>query len=376
MAMLHLASRAGLRPHVATVDHGLRAGSADEAQMVARVCHDLNLPHVILPWQGWDQRGNLQEAARRARRKLLADWARGQGLTSVAFAHTRDDLAETFVMRLGRGAGVDGLAAMRPHWHENGIQFLRPLLAASRDDLRLFLRSIDAAWIDDPSNEMDRFDRVRVRKALKLLGPLGIDAARLAGVAAHMSQARIALESGVDALIQANVTGQAGILRLHPRIFDAPLDLQRRLLQRVITWVHPNEYGPRGPALVALRDRLQQGRAGQLAGCHFMIQDSAILAFREARTLPRHSADRVWDGVWQVTGPSKDLQIAALGSQGLRQWLNWRALGIPRAALLSQPSLWQGETLICTALMHATDGQQVFFRRPQGNCLDDLNLSH
>ena len=374
MAMLHLAHRAGLRPHVATVDHGLRAASADEARMVARVCANLGLPHETLHWQGWDQRGNLQDAARRARRRLLADWARGK--SAVALAHTRDDLAETLVMRLARGAGVDGLAAMRPKWQEQGVEFLRPLLGAAREDLRAFLRSIDAEWVDDPSNDMDRFDRVRVRKALKLLAPLGIDPARLADVAAHMSQARIALEAGAEALMQANVSGRAGILRMNPQIFAAPLDLQRRLLQWVITWVHPQDYGPRGPALVALRDRLQNGLGGQLAGCHFVQQQGVIFAFREGKTLRRVAADQIWDGQWSVVNPCLDMEIRPLAAEGLTQFPDWRDMGIPRAAMLSQPSLWQGETLIATPLMQRSDRPQVFFRAKQGNCLDDLNLSH
>lgn len=376
MAMLHLAHHAGLRPQVATVDHGLRSASADEARMVARVCAGLGLPHVTLLWQGWDHRGNLQLAARRARRGLLADWARTQGLSAVALAHTRDDLAETFLMRLGRGAGVDGLAAMQSQWQEHGIQFLRPLLATSRDDLRDFLRSIDAEWVEDPSNEMDRFDRVRVRKALKMLTPLGIEPRRIAEVAAHMSQARSGLEAGADRLITETITGRCGILCINPQIFDAPLDLQRRLLQRVILWLHPQDYAPRGPALVALRDRLQTGLGGQLAGCHFLVRAGILFAFREAKTLQHTRADQVWDGVWHVSHPSHDTQIGPLGAEGLRQWPDWRNLGLPRAAMLSQPSLWQGETLIDTALLHKSNLPPVFFRAKQGNCLDDLNLSH
>ena len=376
MALLHLAHQAGLRPKIATVDHGLRAASADEARMVARVCADLGLEHTTLSWQGWDHRGNLQNAARRARRALLADWAGAQGLTAVALAHTRDDLAETFLMRLGRGAGVDGLAAMRPLWHEQGVQFRRPLLAASRDHLREYLRGIDAEWVDDPSNEMDRFDRVRVRKALKLLAPLGIDPVRLADVAAHMSQARLALEAGAEALMRECVTARAGILWICPEIFDAPLDLQRRLLQQVIAGIHPQDYAPRGPALVALRDRLQRGVAGQLAGCHFTVHGGAILAFREGKTLQRLDADQVWDGVWHVGNPRQGTQIGPLGAEGLRQWPAWRGTGIPRAALLSQPSLWHKETLISTPCMGPNGEGPVFFRAKQGNCLDDLNLSH
>lgn len=376
MAMLHLAHRAGLRPQVATVDHGLRAASADEAQMVARVAADLGLHHSTLQWQGWDGLGNLQDHARRARRSLLADWARAQGLTSVALAHTRDDLAETFLMRLGRGAGIDGLSAMQSRWDEDGITFLRPLLAASRDDLRAFLNEISAQWVDDPSNEMDRFERVKIRKALTILAPLGIDSSRLADVAGHMSAARTALEAGADDLIRRHIAGRAGILSLDAAIFEAPPELQRRVLQKVILWLHPQDYTPRGDAVTALQIRLNRGAASQLAGCHFFPFKGQILAFREAKSQPRHAAAHIWDDVWQVQNPPPEMEIAALGPQGLLQWPQWRQIGWPRAALLSQPSLWQGDRLISTPLMADLGAKQVFFRARQGNCLDDLNLSH
>jgi hypothetical protein len=106
------------------------------------------------------------------------------------------------------------------------------------------------------------------------------------------------------------------------------------------------------------------------------VQFGAIYAFREVKSLQHHSADQVWDAVWHVANPANGWQIGPLGAEGLRQWSDWRGLGIPRAAMLSQPSLWQGETLIGTALMQGSDASQVFFRAKQGNCLDDLNLSH
>ena len=101
-----------VRLAAATVDHGLRPEAAAEAAGVAALCGRLGLAHATLRWEGWDGRGNLMDAARRARRRLLADWAAEQGLAAVALAHTRDDQAETVLMRLARGAGVDGLSAM------------------------------------------------------------------------------------------------------------------------------------------------------------------------------------------------------------------------------------------------------------------------
>ena len=104
MAMLHLAAASGLPVRVVTVDHGLRAGAAAEATEVGRICAGLGLPHEVLRWH-WDGCGNLQDAARRGRRAVMADWAQRVGVGAVALAHTQDDVAETFLMRLARGAG-------------------------------------------------------------------------------------------------------------------------------------------------------------------------------------------------------------------------------------------------------------------------------
>ena len=121
--MLYLAVEAGCDVAVATVDHGLRPEAAAEAAEVAAICAGLGVPHEILHWH-WDGAGNLQDAARRGRMALLADWARRRGLRTVALGHTEDDIAETFLMRLARDAGVDGLAAMAARREVAGVCLL------------------------------------------------------------------------------------------------------------------------------------------------------------------------------------------------------------------------------------------------------------
>ncbi len=139
MALMGLAAAAGVAAEVATVDHGLRPEAADEARMVAGRAAALGFAHEILHWDGRAASGNLPDAGRQARRRLLAEWAARRGLEAVVLAHTADDLAETFLMRLSRGAGVDGLSAMAGAFEAEGIRFLRPLLGVRRGALRAWL---------------------------------------------------------------------------------------------------------------------------------------------------------------------------------------------------------------------------------------------
>lgn len=381
MAMLHLAHRAGLAVWVATVDHGLRAESAAEAAQVARVCAGLGVPHQTLRWQGWDGKGNLQDQARRARRALLADWAQAHGL-AVALAHTRDDVAETFLMRLARGAGVDGLSAMSAHWTEAGVIWLRPLLGASREELRTALRGWGADWVEDPSNAAERFDRVRARKALRVLAPLGLGPDTLADVAGHLAEARVALEAAADAAAGRVLTVADGIVRIGEGFFSEPAELQRRLLQRVLLWIVPGDYGPRGAAVQGLLAKLRSGKSAQLAGCHFLNQGGAVLAFREAGAVKdlTSAADGLWDGRWHLEGPAAPgAEMRALGAAGLAQIADWRDLGVPRAALLSQPALWQGDQLFaapCARAVHGPSGNWRAISHPGADALFLSVLSH
>ncbi|MGN6142577.1 MAG: tRNA lysidine(34) synthetase TilS, partial [Mesorhizobium sp.] len=207
-----------------TVDHALRAGSAAEADTVARLCATRGSPHNTVRWDGPQPATGLPAAARTARYRLLGRAARAAGIGLVLTGHTADDQAETVLMRQARAASADagpeadgrGLAGMAPATLYDGEMWIvRPLLGMRRAALRDWLAGQGAGWIDDPTNDNRTFERPRIRARLG------------AGAAAHFGQAiapaepaasaRVDLGMRAAALIRAQAGRPApGLLRLAP----------------------------------------------------------------------------------------------------------------------------------------------------------------
>lgn len=367
LALLHMAIRA--RPHLGwqvfavTVDHGLRPESAEEAAGVAAFCASFGVAHQTLRWQGPEARGNLMDQARRARLALIGDWARARGIGHVLMGHTADDDAEGFLMNLAREAGIDGLSGMRAMWQEGGVAWHRPLLPLTRAALRAYLVEQGMTWVEDPSNDNPRFARVKARRALAALAPLGITVERLSQTIAHLADARQGLDLAT-AEVAARMRGEVGMLELPVEEFAAlSPEIARRLLSGAIRWMGGAGHAPRGAQLGALQRRLAEGTEGQLGGVCFRLRKGRLLIVREPRAVMGPVAlGEVWDHRWQVTGPeAPGLKIAALGAEGLRQGEALPGAMRPalrpdlrpalRAGLLVSPGLWRGEELVAAPLM-------------------------
>lgn len=344
----------------ATVDHGLRPEAAGEARMVARFCATRDIPHETLHWRDRDTRGNLPDRARRARYGLLAGWARDSGIACVALGHTLDDQAETFLMRLAREAGVDGLSAMARNWTQNGVAFARPMLDISRCELRAVLRARGLTWAEDPTNADMAHERIRARRALAALAPLGIEARTLAAVSGHMAAARDALEAQMIgaarriARIELGdvVIDRAGLAGLDPEI-------ARRLLRAALMWISGAAYPPRGPALLDALDRVRAGEDRTLHGCRIVARPDILRITREAQAVMGHFVPpgALWDGRWRLTGPEPaGAQVGSLGEAGLGLCPDRRNGPLPAASLRASPAVWRGETLVAAPLAGLGNG--------------------
>ena len=248
MALMGLLSRwrsraPATRPRVSvlTVDHGLRAQSAAEAEFVKRAAESIGLQHATLVWTGPKASSGIQDAARRARYRLLEDHVASQPdrPAAIVLAHHQDDQAETVLMRLARGSALDGLAGMsplRPVIRLDGVFLARPLLGVPKERLAASLGPLNLRALTDPSNENLEFERVRIRAARAMLEELGLTNAMLALSASRLRRARRAIERSTKQLDDAAVDWHAGAYAtIDCAAFNAaPAEIRVRLLARII----------------------------------------------------------------------------------------------------------------------------------------------
>jgi tRNA(Ile)-lysidine synthase len=298
MALMWLVARwrnalaRGPRLIAVTVDHGLRSEAAAEARHVKRLARSLDLPHRTVRWIGVKPKTGLPAAARAARYRLLAQAARAKGATHILTAHTRDDQAETLLMRMLRGSGISGLAAMARESERDGVRLARPFLDVSKSRLIATLKKAKLDFADDPSNRDTNFTRPRLRAVMPVLAAEGGDARNLARLALRLARANAAVEVLTDGAerylalrglasrysearpgndAKAFDTKTYDAKTYDAKTYDAkafaamPEEIRLRLLKRAI-----DRYGHEGPAelgkieaLLAALDRACAGQARQ-----------------------------------------------------------------------------------------------------------------
>ena len=268
LALMHLlagfARQEGLPPPmVLTVDHGLRKSSATDAKKVAAWAKRAGLAAKVLTWRGKKPKTGIEAAAREARYRLMGDFLVKHQIATLFVGHNQDDQAETFLLRLARGSGLDGLAGMqlRAPWPVEGFGGLglaRPLLGVSRDQLRAYLKARGQAGLEDPMNEDAAFDRVKIRKARDVLAGAGLTVARIAAAAAHLARARESLDVMTAAVVlrAARKRDGGGILLDAAALAAAPREVALRALAGVLMAVGEQAYRPRFESLERLFDQI------------------------------------------------------------------------------------------------------------------------
>jgi tRNA(Ile)-lysidine synthase len=285
--------------HVATVDHGLRPEAADEARQVAALCARLGPSHDILVWR--PGRSVAQAAARAARHRLLAQWARAHTLPVVCLGHTRDDRIETFLLRARAGSHWRGLAgpmpsAPSPVWPEGaGVRLARPLLAFGRQELRDGLTARAIPWIEDPSNDAAKYERVRMRRLAARLGEH--DRGHIVAIMDRLAELRSAVAASARDALAAHVRAATDEAWLNASAFrQLSAETRLRLIEALVMSAGGAKAPPETGRLESLTRRLAQpggvGAGATLAGA-WVTEAGPDLRFKPAPTRRSAAAGRL-----------------------------------------------------------------------------------
>lgn len=259
MALLHLLSHhSDIKTiHAITIDHGLRKDSAKEAKTVAGWVKGWpGVEHHILKWTGTKPEAAIMEKARTARYDLMAKWCAKHKISELWLGHNQTDQAETFLFRLAKGSGLDGLGAMKQKqaYKNTTLNLLRPLLGVAKKDLLQYCITNDVPHVQDPTNVNQKYARSRLRQSLPVLEAEGLSEKRLAVTAQRLARARDALDFYTEVALEGavSITKNKAAIDLETLV-SVPAEIRLRMVRQVLGRMGVDSYGPR---LETLEDRL------------------------------------------------------------------------------------------------------------------------
>lgn len=390
LTLLHEALAAAPRPGVtlcaATIDHGLRAGAAEEAEQVGSFCRQRDIPHRIARWQGEKPTTGLAASAREARYRLLADLAEDFGTRRIVTAHTLDDQRETIAMRASRtetgdqAPGLSGMAALT--LYDCRIFILRPWLACRRQDIRDELTRRDIPWVDDPSNQDLRSERVRTRRtlgvdhgyeaALKTIKAAAEGRRQLSDAAAALLDSRARMIDRTVAVLAPDIADAAPAPLAHAisaliMVLGGRRHLPGREQMDKVMALVTGPYKDRHP------DRTTAGR------CLIVRSAGGLFIARECRGLPSLRLEpgdtAIWDGRFRITSHSDEPVLVHAGRNAddaaeyrkaetedlLPPFMRRHADAVaPRFSLLAQPQASRQPDLLSLACKPELGGYDRF----------------
>jgi tRNA(Ile)-lysidine synthase len=360
------------------VEHGLRPESAAEAAQVKIQLARMSIKAEILPWTHGEIHNRLHEKAREARYNLLMQGCRTFGASDLLLAHHSGDQAETVLMRIAKGSGIDGLAGIAAQNVREGVRLLRPLLPVSKERLIATCNELGISYVTDPSNASEKYARGRLRKIMPLLAQEGLTIESLTTLAWRAREDKEALDFMVNKLLrEASRTEPGGSLRLERAAFrDVPHAIGLRALAASLRYVHEDRYPPEYASLSLLLEALTgtEERARTFYGCMASFSAKRALLLREPSAasepafLPSGTTV-LWDNRWLVTSeataPSATIRALGLPSYNV---LDALAPGlrrkIPQGRIrASLPSIWQGETLRAIPSLDGNGPYRMTFKK-------------
>ena len=345
-----------------TVDHDLRAEAKLEAAQVATWCTGLGIPHHILKWQHPEIKTGVQAKARKARYDLMAAWCAEHDVQALLTAHTADDQAETVMMRAARTNSAAALAGIWAETEWQGLRVIRPLLNHRRQDLRNYLTGIGQGWIDDPSNEDVKFERVRVRQGLN---------GELSGLEAQAQATQTSIKANSKTVqawclnhFQIHETGFLTISLSQLKVLGC--DILDLVLRRMIDLAGSSTRKPDREERGDFLNWINGPSAGRrtLGGALFVKREEIFVVGREAGRIANvpevvpASGFVVWDGRFRVEAPPGATVVAVGVLQGIE-----RRTDIPAFVQASLPAVLKNGAVLAIPHLGIGSGVGVKFLR-------------
>jgi len=309
--------------HVLTINHKLRKESDKECLQVSKIAKSYGFKHKIIPWIHKEIKTSIQELAREARYELMCDYLKKYEIDVLLTGHTLDDQVETFIMRLSKGSGLDGLRSIQKERNIGNITLHRPFLGITRSITTKILEYSNKEWIDDPYNDDLRFERIKIRKNLHYLENLNISHESIYKSINRLTRSQEAIKDTVDTLfsdlVEINNLGYLTIKR--PQIDNIHEDLIIRILQRCLRIVSGGKRVSLSSLEMAYNDIVRIKKSKTINGCIIKVLSDKYVVAREVRdfkSMHLKSGDEItWDNRFNIllkSSANDALTIKNLGS--------------------------------------------------------------
>ena len=350
---------------ILTVDHDLRKDSRKEANLVMQNAKKIGFKCKILKWKGLKPTSGIQEAARRSRYDMMLSWCKENNVKKLFLAHHMDDQVETFLMRLSKGSGIDGLSSMSKKSNKENINIIRPFLEIPKVKLVEIANFSKMKWISDPSNSNLSYQRSRIRKLIPALSKEGIDSHHINLAIKRMDSAKDTLVKITNRDISKYVKNMEDIAYSlsYEAIDELSSEILLRILDRVIMVASGSIYPPRRAKVESILSWLKSDSkvtAKTLSGTVIRKRKDYIIFYRELKSsqrspniYPLTSRYLSWDNRFCIKlNKSKKLEVRSLGDKGVKILKSKKILkkkglnNIPLSAWKSAPGVWSKKRLI------------------------------
>ncbi|MBO7244224.1 MAG: tRNA lysidine(34) synthetase TilS [Alphaproteobacteria bacterium] len=285
--MLHeFCQKQGIELKAVTVDHKIRKESSKEAKSVHSFLKKQGIKHEILVNKEKIGDTKIEEKAREIRYQLLTDYCQKNNIQTLFVAHQQEDQIETFLSRLARGSGIEGLSAMREKVYRNGILLVRPFLEISKKEVEKYLLQKGVDWVHDPMNEDEVYERVKWRKFLPVLEEKGLSLKSMFSSTKRLTRASQALfwyqESFIKEAVSFYPDGYALVDK--EKYYLLPDEIKIRVMEALLKRIGQSE------KMISLelleRSFLGEIKKMSLASCLIIPHKRGIFISKEPRKMP------------------------------------------------------------------------------------------